>query len=317
MENTTKALYNSLRLHIAQVPASTRVEPWKVEDLRLLKSEELFERLNEKGIFLDKQTFIAYANEYDTPEELGQAVLTDESSENEVQDYIYLHVFELWRRFVPEKLTVSLITDELDYQIYLYDTEALQTLESLDDAISGFYEVLEENVDFGIAPLDAFHAICEYTAHDIFAFLYDYISELIELEQYEYAQDLIERFFPFVEGKKWFEFLHAQIIASKEPRRGLAQIKKIAQENYKNCDRGLFLDMLTFLLYVSQPELFCFIAKALLEQDLDDDDVEELTCISKEFFQVQGSPQQQQIAAMDEQNKKEQVVLLRKLYSAL
>ena len=43
-------------------------------------------------------------------------------------------IFELWRRLVPEKQTVSLIADEVDYQISAYDLGELERMELLDVA---------------------------------------------------------------------------------------------------------------------------------------------------------------------------------------
>ncbi len=322
MEITTKALYNALRLHAIDEPQA-EIDSWKTQDLRLSDISALFDQLKKKGICVDRQTFIAYANEYDTPEELVEAIIPEELDESEDRDYVYLIVFELWRRFVPEKQSISLITDELDYQIYLYDNEALESFEPLDDAIACLYEVLEENADLGVAPKDAFAAILEYSAHDIFTFLYDYISELIELEQYVYAQDLVERFFPFIEDKKWFEFLHAQLIAVKEPKACLADIKKIAQENQKDSDIQLFLDMLAFLCKFHSKELFCQIAKDVLKQDLDEDDLQEFLFLSKEFFSVHTMQEHElkveEIEAQSNvvQDKAEQKNALKALYSSI
>src|SRR5207253_733099 len=119
MDIAQKALYNSLRMSFLQ-DTEIFVEPWKIEDYRMLSFEELFLRLHKREIFVDKSTFISYANEFDTPEELAEWLAESEVATEDF-DQIYLLIFELWRRLIPEKPSVSILCDELDYQIYNFD----------------------------------------------------------------------------------------------------------------------------------------------------------------------------------------------------
>ena len=279
MENTTKALYTSLRMRFLEDP-TLQIERWKVEDFRALSLDELFSRLGEKDITLDKARFIAYANEYDTPEELTETFVDEELEEE--SDYIYLLVFELWRRLVPEKQTITLIADELDYQIFLYDTEAIDSVEALDDAIASVYEVLKENVDHGALPKSAFFAIQEFCAHDILSFLYDYISQLIQARELAFAAERIEEFYPFIPEKKWFDFLHAQIIGVHEPKQSLAAIGKIITTNRP--DLLLNFDIMEYLCGVNSLPLFCDVAKQTLSLLTEEEDLQELMGVCSEYF---------------------------------
>src|SRR5438128_2674617 len=116
MQIERRALYNSLRLNWLQDPAIS-VEPWQVEDYRSFSIEKIFEQLKQKNIHLNKASFVALAENADTPEDLTDDLLADSDLDAAAQDYIYLHIFELWRTLIPEKTCLSIFCDELDHQI--------------------------------------------------------------------------------------------------------------------------------------------------------------------------------------------------------
>lgn len=96
-----KALYNSLRMNWLQNP-SLHVEQWQIEEYRDLSLEQLFNKLKSLHIDLDRVSFSAFADSVDSAEELAHALAGDEESDPTIQDKIYLLVFELWRRLVPQ-----------------------------------------------------------------------------------------------------------------------------------------------------------------------------------------------------------------------
>jgi len=225
MEIAQKALYNSLRLNWLeqQVP----IEPWKVEDYRALTFEQLFCRLNGREYLypLDKISFKSYSDQFDSPEELTEWLISvadlNADIAPEENDQIFLVVFELWRRLIPEKPSISIILDELDHAIFCHDTagnntDALRNAQALQDAIDQLYEVLQENVDLGIEPEEAFSAIMEYSATDLEDFFYDYIAEEIAQGHVDYAQELIERLYPFILDKRWFQLLKARLMYNQD-----------------------------------------------------------------------------------------------------
>ena len=95
MSNDRHALYNSLRLHWLLDP-SIKVENWQVQDYRALALEALFEQLHHCNIKMDRSTFIAYAENFGTPEELADHLAADLQADTYLQDRIYLLIFELW-----------------------------------------------------------------------------------------------------------------------------------------------------------------------------------------------------------------------------
>jgi len=174
-----RALYNLLRMNWLNDP-SLEVEPWQVEDYRQLSLSDLFTQLKESDIQLDKISFITYADECDSPEQLTEYFIGDRHLEIPHEDQIYLLVFELWRRLMSEKPSLSIFCDELDHQIYLYDHGQLTSPLHLQTALANLLTILEENVDEGIQPTEAFRLISTCCANDIEAFLYDFISEQID-----------------------------------------------------------------------------------------------------------------------------------------
>jgi len=283
MEIAPKALYNSLRISFLQNP-SFAVETWKVEDYRTLLLEELFMRLQKAHIVFDPASFIAFVDAYDTPEELFDALVADQELTAEHSDKIYLILFELWRRLVPEKLSISLICDELDYQIFLYDFRNVTNGELLEDALTAFHGVLVENVDNGIDAIDAFEAISEYLANDFQAFLMDYVSELIEAKENAYAYELLEQFYPFMPDKKWFDLLHARLIGAKDISRGHELVRSLHRKTKHEPDVDFSLDILAFLVSLPDHELFSEVLQHALSLIHEEDELQELLSISREYF---------------------------------
>ena len=109
MQIERRALYNLMRLNWLHNP-SMPVEPWQVDDYRSMPLETVFERLRFHDIDFDRNLFTELANEYDTPEQFTDAVLADVDTDTVTQDQVYLLIFELWRRLLPEKpMLVSLL----------------------------------------------------------------------------------------------------------------------------------------------------------------------------------------------------------------
>jgi hypothetical protein len=282
MDIAQKALYNSLRISFLQDP-SFAVEDWKVENYRAMPLDELFLQLNRFDISLDRLSFLAFADDHDSPESYAEALVADKELSSPEQDQVYLLLFELWRRLVPEKQCISVICDELDYQIFLCDSQALQSEEALVDALSGLYSVLEENVDHGIAPHEVFEAITEYLANDLEIFLVDYLSDLIEQKQYSYASELLEQFYPFMPQKKWFDLVHARLIGSQDLRRGHEMLKKIVQLAGSS-DLQFNFDILSYLVSMPDHELFSDVARKSLSIIEAEEDLQELMNLSLEYF---------------------------------
>ncbi|MBS0654486.1 MAG: hypothetical protein JSR46_01805 [Verrucomicrobia bacterium] len=287
MEMASKALYNSLRISVLQDPGIV-ADDWQIEDYRMLPLEGLFRRLEDHEIFLDRASFMAYADEHDSPEELLAALISEDQADTEESDRIYLLIFEIWRKLVPEKQSVSLICDELDYQIFLFDEERLERREPLEDALAAFYSTLVENLDSGLSEKEIFLAISEYCAHDLPSFLYDYISDLLDQREHSFASELLEQFYPFVPDKLWFDFLCARIVGINNTRQASQRIRMIIQETQRSSYLALNFEILTYLSHGIDIELFREVAHLILLQVESEEDLQDLFSTTADFFESYG-----------------------------
>lgn len=246
-----KALYNLLRLNSAEDPTVV-AEDWALEDLRKVSLEDLFARLQKSGIQLDRQSFFHFADSCDTPEELTDLLLPDAASEKE-RDPFYLILFELWRRFVPEKQSLSIFCDELDHRIFLYDLGELDSDEKVQDALANLLEILDENADSGVDPQEVLLAISEYCAHDLESFILDYISDLLDSGNSLYASELIEGFSSYSADPVWFDFLRIRLISFTDVGDANIAMHRLLESDL---ELPLLLEAIRFLVVNGEHGLF-------------------------------------------------------------
>lgn len=254
----TKAIYMLLRLNAAEDPAVT-ADPWALEDLRILPLDAVFARLEKYGLPFDRKTFHHFAADCETPEELADLLLPDGASEKQ-RDPFYLIVFELWRRLLPEKQSLSIFCDELDHRIALYDQGEAGSDELVQEGLGNLLEVLDENADAGADPEEVFLAICDYCAHDLESFFYDYIADLLDGGHSLYASELIEGFSPYVNDPLWFDFLRVRLLSFTDVGDANLALYRLLENEL---DFALLVEMLRFLVS-GERELFAqAIQKAL------------------------------------------------------
>lgn len=282
MESERKALYNSLRLNWIRDP-SLKVQPWQVEDLREAKLEDLFKRIQENGLSFDRFSFHQAAESYDSPEEMAGALLDELDISQEAYDRIYLAIFELWRRLLPEKQSLSVFCDELDYQVHLYDSGELKNFEAFQDTINDLLEILEENVDSGLSPQEAFQTLSKETANNIEEFLYDYIADEIDEGHDSYASDLIEGFSPYITDKRWFDLLSTRI-AIQDEGEGVEQAIQSLLKKVKNADLEFYLELLAFLSKRGDRKTYALVAKKALSLFETEEDLADFLAITSDFF---------------------------------
>lgn len=271
-----KALYNSLRIE-GRDEVLKKIPSWKIENYRLVSENDLFERLQGLGLPLDKQRFLALSEDVDSPEDLYELLIDEEPEDLDLGDQIYLLLFELFRRLVPEKQSLSIFADELDELILRYDRGDYKAEEPLEIAVDFLKNLLNDSEG---DPISLFEQIKENMAHDIEPFLYDYISTQIENNDHSFAEHLIEGFLPFVKDKKWFEFLKAKVAFENDVEISYSLIQKLIKENQKNPDLDLNLEMLNF--FAKEGDGF----KSLLFQTLP------LITLEEEFVDVLASTEE-------------------------
>lgn len=281
MQLQIKALYNLVRFSSFHNP-SIKAKKWQIEDLREETEENLFKKLFCLGIKLDKASFLEYAKEVDTPEELLEVLAFEK--EEEIKDQIYLVIFEIYRRILSEKRCLSIFCDELDYRIFLYDINQLKNDEMIQDALANLKAVLDNNVDLGISHEKAFQNLLEYLAHDLENFLFDYISDQIDAKNQRYASDLLDSFYPFVIKKMWFDFLKAKIKASSNISKSNEILANILEELKQKPNLELQFRILKFMVDNGDRQLFLDGVKQTSMHLKKEKDFKEIMMIASDYY---------------------------------
>lgn len=302
-----RVLYRLLRMNWEQDPA-TPVEPWQVQDYRKMDIEALFKELEDLGIFLDRVGFIASAEHVDTPEQFAEESITADVVSESQQDHIYLLIFEIWRRLVPEKLCLSIFCDELDYQIEQYDKGTLTDEEALQDALAMLAVVLDENIDEGVDPQEAFSSLCAGCAQDVEDFLYNYIADQIDNTNESYASELLDDFGLFVTEPKWFDLLQARLILLADEQQARALMYNIVSLALNGKDLEYQLEILSILVKTGDKKLFTSLVNHTLSVLKTEEEFQDLLCICIEFFHYLDQ-ERQELAIQEILKKRESIPL--------
>ncbi len=223
-------------------------EDWMVEDLRSVSLDLLFCRLVEHNIRLDKKSFLNFADQMESPEELAE-VLTDEGKSPKEEDQIYLLTFELWRRLLPERSSLSILCDELDHQIDIYyQGQWSSHLQELVDELSN---VLDDYLDASIKPKSAIETVQQYCSYDLELFLYDFILDILDYGSFKEAKEYFDEFFSYYAKSIRFAYLDARFSEDFKVMK-----KKISDLLDRDIEEDFLLDILDFLSEIGSEALF-------------------------------------------------------------
>lgn len=301
----TRALYNHLALKKQQDP-SLDVDEWAVENLRISQTDELFKRLKSFGSNFETETFLEFSSHVDTPEELCDLLFPDEQPD-EKKDPFYLIIFELWRRLLPEKQSLSVFCDELDFRIGMYREEALEADEMIQDAIGNLIEILDENADSGLDPEDVFKAVEEYLAHNLEDFILDYIFELLDVENDLYAAELFEAFAPYLEKDNWFDLLKIRILANTDIGAANQELEAFLM---RPLDLDVMLEVIYFLSTRGDHDLFKkAVKKALPFTQTHNDLIEVLSLIADYYRRLDEDEKEKAVQQLIEKQEKRKLEL--------
>lgn len=276
MRMQVKALCNLLR----RQGGSVHAEPWQVEDYRALSIEELLQRLGSWGVALTQESFLLQAEPLDTPEELANVVCSEEES----KEPVYLLLFELWRRLLPEKESISIFCDALDDLIGKFEKNPQAYASALQKKIDDLHMILEESHDAGGSPHDIFAAVASYSSYDLEMFLHDYIADQIDAGHAVNAADMIDDFYPYINDPIWLDLLRARLLAVKDPHEANLLFKTIldAAEEYPDLD--LLLEMASFLIHHGDPHLFHETIQKAFQLLRTEEDFQELIAIMADYY---------------------------------
>lgn len=302
MQIERRALYNALRMNSYNDP-KLKAEAWQIEDYRALTFDTLFARLKKLGFPYNRNTFVEASQDIDSPEDLTDYILDDTQLNPPEQDEVYLLVFELWRRLIPEKQSFSVFCDELDHQIFSYDQGLVLQPEVIPDIIANLQVILDQNVDDGADPHEVFDAVVHACANDVESFLYDYTSEQIDERNFDYALELLEGFYKYVNEIQWFDFLRVRLLRFTDEAACKVATKQVVKEAVAEKDLEFKFDVLAFLAQGGEPHEFVEVLKSTLPILETEEDFQDLLVVCVDYFHYQDKETQEQ-AAIEIQNKR-------------
>jgi hypothetical protein len=250
-----KALYNLIQLNLPRIESGDlqmgELQNWQKENYRDKSLESLFQQLKSLGIHLSLEQWQEYGSISEDPEQIVEALANQRNPLE--KDQIFLVIFELWRRYFPEKRTLSIFCDELDNQMMAYD---LGKPNQVADSLAYLEQILDEHVDRGLLPHKAFELIQMYCAGDISSFLFDYILAEIDAGNHTYATDLLDGFRNYIQVTPWFSYLEARTILLQDPEEGYERLEKMLANTPLDTPVELLEEILFFLANSGNHSLF-------------------------------------------------------------
>ncbi len=302
MQLKTKAVNNLFLFNVyhpddasAEAYANALLPKPTVEDLRRLEEKELFSRLKALDMPLEKEEFFQLTHMVDTPEEAA-TLLIDTAKIPPLYETLYLLVFELWRRLVPERKTLSIFCDELDRQIFFYNQGSLKSDESLQKALSTLEQILQESADRGKGKEEIRSYFDAYLAHDIEHFLYEYITDHIGSDAHLYAEELLDSFYFYMRDFRWFDFLYSKLIYPENPSAANEALRMLMQELVEHPDLDLQLEILHFMIESCDRKSFIYLVEKTVRLiQLEEDFLELLDLASEYYLRLDEEEVQEQI----------------------
>lgn len=246
-----RGYYNLLWLQkLRGLPVSA--ESWESKDYRKIPLETLWNELSSLSLYFNSESFTAFCAPLDSPEELIQILMPEEGEE---KNKVYLLIFELWRRLLPAKESVSIFADQLDRKIAAYEKykDDLELLSALNQVV----DILESNTITDDPPEAIFERLCLYVAHDLESVIYTYIdSGLTDDSHLDSRLLLIDHFMPYVKDKSRLQFLRLKSmpVDFSYEREKLAE--HIISSLQEKINIPLSIDLLFYFIEKRDKELF-------------------------------------------------------------
>lgn len=299
-----RALYNLLQMNLKSNPA-LEVEAWQVEDYRNLSDEELFERLSGLEIFLDRENFLGFVEECDSPEDLADCLYLGEDYER--HEKVFLIVFELWRRLALHKQSLSIFVDEFDHLIERYEGGDVGCAEELEGAIESFQAILDDNVDEGGEAREGYHFFSAYSCHDLEIFIFEYIAHQIDADERLYANELLDGFYPYVDNRRWFDLLKARLVYAADQGEGRVMIERLLNSLKEEMELYLLFETLHYLVHEEETELFRRAYDQAIEEIDTEEDLREFYMITVEYLSAVDREKEEAVVAqlLEEQKGKD------------
>lgn len=246
-----RALYNLLQTK-AQREDSHEAADWQIRDYRALSIEELFRGLSNLGLDMDVDQFEKAANEVEAPEDIAASI----APPGEPRNRVYLYLFELWRRLMDDRETISIFCDELDKTISAYEDDPVSNDEILYVSLKELIGILEQNVSLGQKPKILFAMISDFLSQDLESSIYNYIQDLIEQDRRMVASEITSNFAPYVEQTLWFDLLRVKLLHGATTEDTTAVMSLFLERLEQAKDLDLYFELLHYLNKTGHLELF-------------------------------------------------------------
>lgn len=270
MEYRGKALYHLLL---------AREDPEReIEDYRVLGDKALLSRLEAYQIYIDKETFLELSKDCESPEELVNILLPKGKTVEKCIAYLLL--FEAWRRFCPDKQTLSIFCDELDLTISLYNEGQLGSDEYLQKQLKDLENILDVTVDQGHKPREVFLMVTCYFTQGIERFLYRYISQQIEEGFTTYASELIDAFSSYVVEPRFLQLLKVRLSG------GSMMLAHLLDTLEEPPNFPLYIEVMRYLIHRREKNTFYKTLVRSLPHLSTENQLNSLTHVVKDYFKL-------------------------------
>ena len=157
----------------------------------------------------------------------------------------------------------------------------METDEPIQNALAELSEILDEHIDRGMKPKEAFDAISDYCANDLESFLYLFISNLLDQENPSYAQELFEEFAPYFPKHPTFDFLQVRLQNFTDPSEANKKLEGLIS---KKLPLSLLFDLLQFLVASGDHDIFLKTVRQIFSHLKTEEELQELIDLSAEYF---------------------------------
>ncbi len=278
-----RALFNLLQLRYKGQELPSSVESWQVEDYTKLSIAQLFSRLGKLGLSLNEASFLRAAEEVENPESLLQSLASKEESKIKLE--IYLVIFELWKKLLPDRKPLSILCDALDHEIERLKSQKQFDSEILQEILLDLQYLFERAVDDGYIPEKVFIIINSYLAHNLEAFLYGYIKNQLDEENETEASEWIDGFYRYVPNKIALDFLKFRLLHISDSHDALKMIDPLIEKILEGSARKIAFDLLEFLSRFGSSEHFIESFKRLVPIIKTEKDFIDMLSIAGDFYQ--------------------------------
>ena len=272
MEFHGRGFYNTLLFS-----SSEQAQKWQIEDYSALSLQKLFQKLKEQNILSDEATLKEYMNSAESPEDLTD-ILSPFDEGTEPFEKSYLVIFELWKRFMPQKESLSIFCDKLDHLIHGYD-QGEAVADELVKALNDLTKIFEDLCASGLSQKETYELFSSYLAQDLETFIYDFLCDLIEAGEKTLAFDFLFGFYDFLHDKPALDLLKSTINLIENPEDSEAVFFNTIEKTFEKKRHNLILDAIYFTFDAGFIQISKTIAQSLLSKIKGDEKQEALSLL--------------------------------------